>query len=51
MESEIKDIGALNTFIAHDNKESIPKYYKFNPVHFIFMSNTIVEEKQWQIYS
>ena len=36
MKREIKDIGALNTFILHDNKESIPKDYKFTPVHFVF---------------
>ena len=27
MQREIKDIGTLNTFIPHNNKESIPKHY------------------------
>ena len=33
---EINDVGDLNIVIPHDNKESIPKDYKFIPVHFVF---------------
>ena len=36
MERKIKDIDALNSFIPHDNKESLPKDYEFIPVHFVF---------------
>ena len=42
MEREIKDIDALNTFIPHDNRESIPKDYKFISFHCIW------GEVQWQ---
>ena len=36
MEREIKDIDAHNIFIPNDNKESIPKVYKFIPVYIVF---------------
>ena len=36
MVREINGIDILIRFLPYDNKESIPKDYKFTPVHFVF---------------